>query len=507
MKVTRRRLIRKLLVLLLLPTIVCIAGYAAVTAAYIWRGMEREADRELIDEVATLKATLPIIAESADRAQLAALTEGISQRQRVHGIALYDRTCTAIARSPDLNAAARTIDGLVCGAVRGGATEWHGVARLGGASTLLRVEKLDGAGEIGFVAATYRLADVEAIIRRDAITLTVMALLLVTIMAAVALLIARSMAAPLGALVDAADRVAQGDLSVHIPPSNQEELRRVTDAFNHMVAALADAQARAAHAEQERLAFEHRVLHTQALAVVGQVAASLAHDIGSPLSIILGWARLTAADGSLPSHTREEASAITAQCERIRRMLTQLMAVARPPAHALAPVDLAAVVREVAGFLGPECRHRRIDVTLDVARDLPLPVADRDRLVQVVLNLCVNAIGVQDTGGRLVLRVAPAGDGVALEVRDAGPGVPQALRTKIFELFYSTRQRHGGNGLGLPIVAQIVRQLDGEIVVDDAPEGGACFRITLPCGPPKLAAVETSAPAGRGAVSCEPTAS
>jgi signal transduction histidine kinase len=150
------------------------------------------------------------------------------------------------------------------------------------------------------------------------------------------------------------------------------------------------------------------------------------------------------------------------------------------------PVHLADVVREVTAFLAPDLRARRVDLRVLVAEHLPPVMGVRDQVTQIVMNLCVNAIQAQPSSGALRITLAAADveeervKAIRLEVADAGPGVPEALRGQIFEPFYTTKRASGGTGLGLPIVADVVRELGGKVEVGDAPEGGALFRVLLP---------------------------
>jgi signal transduction histidine kinase len=479
MKVTRRRLVRRLLTLFLLPTVLCMGGYGYLSVEQRRGELLREAERELTDEVAALRATLPVIAVGRDRDAVVALLQGIASRQRVHGIALYDAECRLIARSHDLDPVATRVDELAC---QTGDT-WQGVIRFGGTATLMRVEAVEGAPQLGRIAVTYHLDAVEEMIRHGALQLAVAGLLLVLALGLLALFIAHWLARPIASLVDAAERVAQGDLSARVEPAAHLDLKRVTDAFNHMTASLAEAQAQVDKSEALRRAFEERMRHAQALGIVGQVAAALAHDIGSPLNTILAWARVVGNDAALPAGTREEAQLVVAQCERITRILRRMLSVARPPVPERGPVELVAVIREVTSFLAPECRRHGVQIELDLPEGPVELIAERDGMLQVVLNLCMNAIQAQPGGGRLVVALRADEGMLELEVRDAGPGLPRELRDRVLDLFYSTRQEAGGTGLGLPIVAQVVGDLDGQLQIDDAPEGGACFRLRLPRRP------------------------
>lgn len=486
MNVARGRLTRMLLILLLCPTVVCITAYGLMSASQRRSELLAEADRELVDHVAALKTTLPPVARQGDPSVMAHIAETVAQRQRVHGIAIYDPACRVIARSLDLERDAAKVDRVACATLAEG-RERHGVEEIGGVETLLRAEAMDRGSPLGVVVVTHNLGDVEAMIRGGSLRLATAGGLLVLAIGLVTLGIARNLGRGLGQLVQGAEQVAAGRRGVRVEERlGRLGFERVAIYFNLMTRALDQAHDRVVEAERHRFELERRVRHAQSLSVVGQVAASLAHDVGSPLSVILSWAHMAALDESLPEATRTEAHMIAEQCERITRIVRRMTTTAQPEVAAREAIDLRSVVREVADFLAPECRRRGIAVRLELDDVLPSIEAVRDQLLQLVMNLGVNAVQAQPSGGQLVIALTPGvsiGDtaALALEVRDAGPGVPPELRSQIFEPFYSTRRTTGGTGLGLSIVAGIAREHGGTIAVDTAPEGGACFRVHLPC--------------------------
>jgi two-component system NtrC family sensor kinase len=485
MQTTRQRLTLKLLLLLILPPLVCTFGIVAVSSNHRSTEMLAEADRELADHVTVLRTTLPRLAAQLDRGSLAELIEQLSQRERVHGIALYDRNCQAIARSQDLNRVASEIDTLVCDGQRA-RPEQHRAMRLGGNELLVRTEPISSQADVGAVAVTHELSVVRAIIDHGEQRMLMNGALIALCMAGVALLIARSLGGALGTLVQASERVAAGDLTVRVTPSNLLELGRLGLAFNHMTDGLAAAQRERLSGEARRRELERRLRHAQALRAIGQVAASLAHEIASPLSTIFAWSRLAAADSSLSSDFREQANVVSTQCERITRIVQRLLSVSRFPAGERVQVKLSDVAMEVAAFLRPECKVRGVTLHTEIEGDAPRVFGERDSCLQILINLCMNAIQAQPRGGLLTLSITATKKrlgpveclGSQIEVRDAGPGVPAERRDTIFEPFYSTRG--GGNGLGLAIVRDIVNELGGQIEVIDAKEGGACFRVFLP---------------------------
>jgi signal transduction histidine kinase len=441
-------------------------------------------ERALVDNIATLRTVLPFTTKRG-KDDLVGLVERVAAEETVQGAALYDETGAPLARSSKLNAEPAVVDEAAQRALSTGEPV-EAALRLAGRDALLRVEPVQGAPGIGAVAMTHELAPALRMIDLTMIRLALTGGTVALAVSLVAVWISRVLGREWGNLVHGAERVAAGDLDVRVEASPSLELDRVVHAFNDMTRALSEARQQLLVAEAERIELAARIRHAQALAVVGQVAGSFAHEIGSPLNTILGWSRLSAADESLSEPVRAQFETIAAQCERITRIVQRMLSVSRPPADKVTAVHLADVVREVTAFLAPDLRVRRIDLRVLVAERLPTITAVRDHLLQVVMNLCVNGIQAQPDGGALRITLAldeaevPSDSRIRFEVADAGPGIPEVDRARIFELFFSTKANAGGTGLGLPIVADIVRELGGKIEVGTAPEGGALFRVLLP---------------------------
>jgi PAS domain S-box-containing protein len=234
---------------------------------------------------------------------------------------------------------------------------------------------------------------------------------------------------------------------------------------------------------------------------LGTLAASVAHEINNPLTYVLGylrtasleletaaqWMKSTAEAGAAAERPPLERvlshlELVRGGAERIARIIQDLRSFTRPPAQKLEWVDVQAVVRSVLRLVGKDAEaHARLAVDLEETGPVS---ADESRLVQVVLNLMVNAIQAV-RGGRpeemeIAVRTRREGTGAAIEVADSGPGVPLADRASIFEPFFSTKALGEGTGLGLFVSRNIIREFGGEITVGDRPEGGALFRVVLP---------------------------
>ncbi len=310
---------------------------------------------------------------------------------------------------------------------------------------------------------------------------------------------------PLGRLVEAIDDVTRGDLGRVILQERDDEVGALADRFNEMTASLRDAREQILDGVDAKLALEARLRHSEKLATIGQLAAGIAHEVGTPLNVIGGRARTMEKKAGDPGEVAKNAAIIAAQTQRITKIIQQLLDFARRPATVRTGVDLQGVAKDCLDFLehqlatsGVEARLRSFVSDGDGAPASSLVTGDGDQLQQVCLNLCLNAIQAMSPGGQLELgtralvRRRPGLDAAApghyavLEVSDTGPGIPVEDRERIFEPFYSTKspstdgKDQGGTGLGLSVSVGIVKDHDGWIEIDDRPGGGTVFRVFLP---------------------------
>ncbi len=165
----------------------------------------------------------------------------------------------------------------------------------------------------------------------------------------------------------------------------------------------------------------------------------------------------------------------------MERLLDSVIAHARPAAADSSPSAVGPVLDSVAQLLGYRAAQSGIRIALDSDPTLPGVSIDEDALRQVVLNLALNALEATPEGGAIWLRSTPAAGGVEIAVEDEGPGIPEPLRGRIFEPFFSTRPDRPG-GLGLSISRRIVEEAGGRIALADRAGGGTVFRLFLPVG-------------------------
>jgi signal transduction histidine kinase len=241
-----------------------------------------------------------------------------------------------------------------------------------------------------------------------------------------------------------------------------------------------------------------QLIEADRLTTMGNLLAGVAHELNNPLSVVSGHAAMfLEAAGDGPLRVRAEKIAIAS--DRCVRIVKSFLAMARRRPPDRGSVAVNQVVRDVVDLLAYELQVSDVDVRLHLSPDVPLVWADEDQLHQVIVNLVANAhqaMCVAPAPRRLSLttRYDGTNERVLLEVADTGPGVPPGIQARIFEPFFTTKSEGQGTGLGLALTRGIVDSHGGSIGVSSRPGEGACFRIELPVGAPRPAAVATRGP-------------
>ena len=226
-------------------------------------------------------------------------------------------------------------------------------------------------------------------------------------------------------------------------------------------------------------ALEDQLQKTERLAELGTLASGMAHEIGTPMNIILGRAELLMRKATDES-TRRGLATIVTQVERITKIMNQLLSFARKRPSEQRGVDLVRAIGSVLDMLLEKFNNQGIHVVKDYGPDLPLVLADSDHITQVLLNLLLNACQAMPGGGTLTLKLGPKGDRVELGVQDTGTGIPEDQVSKIFDPFFTTKAVGEGTGLGLTVVHGIIQEHNGTIRVNSIPNQGTTFTISLP---------------------------
>ncbi|CAE6762255.1 PAS domain-containing protein [Nitrospira defluvii] len=231
----------------------------------------------------------------------------------------------------------------------------------------------------------------------------------------------------------------------------------------------------------ERKRLQAQLRRTERVAELGTVASGMAHEIGTPMNVILGRAEY------LMERTKEEPvrkglQTIISQVERITRVMNQLLAFARRRPVEHRALDLHQIVEDNLEIFQERLSHSHITVETSFAEACPLVRADADQMSQVLINLVMNAIHAMPGGGVLKVALAPATDRgmVMLVIGDTGHGMPKDVIAKIFDPFFTTKEFGKGTGLGLTVVRGIIEEHGGTIQVESEPGVGTVFTICLP---------------------------
>ena len=324
---------------------------------------------------------------------------------------------------------------------------------------------------------------------------------------------------PVRTLLSAVEAVARGRLLTTVPVRSRDEIGQLAQKFNLMVERIrAATEENAQLYEKLRLAHDslqikveeatselrqknrelartndllstsqREVARGQRLSAIGQLAATLAHQIGTPLTAVSGHLQLLEEDPQLGPDARKRLKIVEAQIERESRIIQDLLIYARKPDPVFLAIDLNNCLEECLALLRPEIDRRHVALMLLLDPALPKAQADALQIHEVFCNLIENAMDAMPEGGTLTVQSRGAG-GVALErangfvaidISDTGTGIAPEHRELIFQPFFTTKKSGRGTGLGLAIAFDTIRSHGGQILVESEPGKGTRFRVLL----------------------------
>lgn len=295
---------------------------------------------------------------------------------------------------------------------------------------------------------------------------------------------------PIRALVAQARAIGSGKLGVHARLERDDELGELSSEMNGMADKLEAGRRLLSEETAERLRALEQLRHADRLATVGKLASGLAHELGTPLNVVLGRAKMIRTRSDLPDDARRNAGIVEEQVERMSHILRQLLDFARSGERRRRPVDLAEVSRSVHTMLGPMADRRGAALVLELPEQSRAVSGDPAQLEQVLTNLVVNALQATAGPGRVTVRlgerrvVPPDGrepqEHALLEVEDQGAGMPGHVVSRVFEPFFTTKEVGEGTGLGLSVAYGMVRDHGGFMLVESEPGRGSRFTVLLP---------------------------
>lgn len=285
--------------------------------------------------------------------------------------------------------------------------------------------------------------------------------------AALSLLIARGIARPVVQLTALTRAFMKGENPVLPSKTGKGEVGELTRTFVRMIRDLEKSKADLVRAAK--------------LAVVGEMSAAMAHEVRTPLGIVRSSAQMLQRESGLSPIGREMLDFMLSESDRLNRLVDTLLECARPRPPIFRPNNLNAIVQRVLDLLAMQARKKNIVLRAEFESDDDLVICDEEQIMQVILNLVMNALQMTPPGGEVAVRVQGGAGGTALLVDDSGPGLNPEHASRVFDPFFT--QREGGIGLGLAVVQQIVKAHEADIATGSGPAGGARFRVTFPKRP------------------------
>lgn len=314
-------------------------------------------------------------------------------------------------------------------------------------------------------------------------------------------ILTRSVINPIRRMETAARRVAQGELDTVVEEKGTGELQHLAVAFNEMTRRLQDNQqvmdrhirqlqdsSRALEDKQAELdaSWEH-LMRAEKFASVGRLAAGVAHEVGNPLTAVVGYVEMLRDEALSEDERKQFVGLMERELERVDSTIRGLLDYSRRDRGPLLPRDPMEAVRHAARLVKSQKRMRRVDIRVMLEEDLPSIMISENALDSVLVNLFLNAADAMEGEGEIVVygaEHAAKKDSEDLEVfvSDSGPGVPEELREKVFDPFFTTKEVGEGTGLGLAISQSLVETMGGRLELAPSEEqhgGGACFRLVL----------------------------
>jgi len=324
------------------------------------------------------------------------------------------------------------------------------------------------------------------------------------------ILLSQTVIKPLHDLIEAHVEFAAGKMDRRVKIEGANEVAQLAGAFNTMAERIQTnqrqllenlSQIQQVNRDLERTRVE--LLYSEKLAGVGQLAQGVAHEIGNPLSAVLGYLELTKRDSNMSEKTLDYIERSEREIARINVIIRELLDYSRPSAPDRKPLDVDEVISSLLTLVTGQKRFGGLTFRRNVQAHLPPVFADRSQLVQVLVNLAFNAADATSSGGTLEVGAAlrkweipveentytigdlndpilPGTEVVQIWVADSGIGITKENITKIFDPFFTTKEPGTGTGLGLAICARIIEGFGGRLTVQSSEGKGSIFTITFP---------------------------
>jgi two-component system NtrC family sensor kinase len=329
--------------------------------------------------------------------------------------------------------------------------------------------------------------------RRDAVmgTFTGLAILCSLVLLLILALLTLGITRPLRAMVEATDKIAQGELDHRLGITSRDEVGRLARSFDRMTEDLRKANAnlvewartlerRVEERTRELREMQDHMVQSEKLASLGKIAAGVAHEINNPLTSILINTHLMLEQGDRIAPFRENLTLMAEETSRCAMIVKRLLDFARQTPPLMERAGVNEIIERAGRLLEIQAGARNIRIVMDLAPGLPEIELDRNQIQQVFWNLTINAFEAMPAGGTLTLVSRPGAlpGTVDVEIADTGAGIPRENLTRLFDPFFTTKS--SGTGLGLSVTYGIIERHGGTIEVKSEVGRGSVFTIKFP---------------------------
>jgi len=298
---------------------------------------------------------------------------------------------------------------------------------------------------------------------------------------------------PIQKLVEQARKVGTGDLSGTITIRQKgDEIAHLAGEMNLMLKQLQQSQKNLKNETERRISSIEQLHHAERLATVGKLASGIAHEVGTPLNVVSGRAKMIASGDLSADETNESAIIIHDQSEKITKIIRQLLDFTRRRTPQKDTLNIGELISRVLTVLKPIADQNKVSLHSDSPEEEIDVKVDSEQIQQVMTNLVINAIQSMDDGGKVEITasrnhctapdtIASSADNyLCIEVKDNGKGIPADKLERIFDPYYTTKKAGSGTGLGLSVVKEIIGDHGGWIDVESEVGKGSKFKVILP---------------------------
>jgi signal transduction histidine kinase len=292
--------------------------------------------------------------------------------------------------------------------------------------------------------------------------------------------LATSIATPIRNLERITKKITRGDFSEVIEVRGHDEVASLAESFNQMEDKLDHAMTALEETIKRLREKQDQLVEAEKLALVGKLAAGIAHEINNPLTSVLTFSNLMLEQCAPDDPRRERLRLMARETERARNIVRQLLNFGRETVIKPEKININQPVAEIADSLVAQEAFKGIELAMKLGDDLPEIEADPAQIGQVVLNMLLNAIHAITPPGRIEVSTRLAGTQVEIVFTDTGKGIPEEHLHKIFDPFFTTKDASKGTGLGLAVSYGIVKKHGGDIEVASTEGKGTIFTVRLP---------------------------